>query len=261
MQLAAKGFNLVLVSRTRSKLDALAADITRLRKPVKTAVLAMDFSHNRDQDYEALEQLIKDKDVSILINNVGLSHDIPVPFAQTSSDEMNGIITVNCIGTLRVTKTVLPSMTRKRRGLIVTMASFAGLTPTPLLATYSGSKAFLQNWSTALGSELKPYNIDVQLVQSYLVASAMSKIRRTSATIPSPRQFVRSALAKIGRSGGAQGLAHTSTPYWSHALMHWGLTTFLGTANSIVVDQNKYMHEGIRARALRKAERGSKKTT
>lgn len=259
VQLAAKGFNIILVSRTKSKLETLAAEIEGKHGTAKTAILAMDFAQDKDTDYEALKALIQDKDISILVNNVGLSHDIPVPFAQTSESEMKNIIAVNCTATLRVTKTVLPSLMQKRRGLIITMASFAGLTPTPLLATYSGSKAFLQNWSTALGSELKPYNIKVQLVQSYLVASAMSKIKRTSATIPSPRNYVKAVLGSIGRSGGAQGLAHTSTPFWSHALMHWALATFLGTSNALVVDQNKQMHEGIRARALRKAEREGKK--
>ncbi|KAK5287806.1 hypothetical protein LTR16_003622 [Cryomyces antarcticus] len=141
------------------------------------------------------------------------------------------------------------------------MASFGGILPTPLLATYSGSKAFLQQWSTALGSELKPHGVHVQLVQSYLVTSAMSKIRRASATIPTPRGFVKAALSKIGRSGGAQGIAYTSTPYWSHGLMHWALATFVGTMNGVVVDQNRSMHEGIRKRALRKKERDAKKAT
>jgi 17beta-estradiol 17-dehydrogenase / very-long-chain 3-oxoacyl-CoA reductase len=139
------------------------------------------------------------------------------------------------------------------------MASFGGILPTPLLATYSGSKAFLQQWSSALGAEMKPHGVHVQLVQSYLVTSAMSKIKRASATIPNPKQFVRAALGKIGRSGGAQGIAYTSTPYWSHGIMHWALGSFTGTMNSIVLDQNKGMHESIRKRALRKQERDGKK--
>lgn len=219
----------------------------------------MDFAQNRDQDFEALKKLVSDLDVSILINNVGLSHEMPVPFVQTPEREMKDIITINCMGTLRVTQLVAPGMVSRKRGLILTMASFGGILPTPLLATYSGSKAFLQQWSTALGSELQPHGVHVQLVQSYLVTSAMSKIKRASATIPTPKQFVRAALGKIGRSGGAQGIAFTSTPYWSHGIMHWALLTFTGTMNEVVAEQNRTMHEGIRKRALRKAERGGKK--
>jgi 17beta-estradiol 17-dehydrogenase / very-long-chain 3-oxoacyl-CoA reductase len=216
-------------------------------------------SLNKDSDFAALSKLIDSLDVSILINNVGQSHSIPVPFAETPEKELRDIITINCTGTLRVTQLVAPGMIKRKRGLILTMASFGGILPTPLLATYSGSKAFLQQWSTALGSELAPHGIRVQLVQSYLVTSAMSKIRKTSAAIPNPKTFVRAALGSIGRSGGAQGIAYTSTPYWSHAIMHWALLTFTGTTSQAVVDQNKGMHEAIRKRALKKAARDAKK--
>lgn len=259
LQLAAKGFNIVLVSRTQSKLDTLASDIQSKYTSVQTKTLAMDFSQNLDSDYAALKALVSDLEVSILINNVGLSHEMPVPFVETPEKELKDIITINCTGTLRVTQIVAPGMVQRHRGLILTMASFGGILPTPLLATYSGSKAFLQQWSTALGAELKPQGVHVQLVQSYLVTSAMSKIKRASATIPSPKQFVRAALGKIGRSGGAQGIAYTSTPYWSHGIMHWAIATFAGTMNSFVLDQNKGMHESIRKRALRKLERDGKK--
>jgi len=259
LQLAAKGFNIVLVSRTKSKLDQLGSEIETKYNSIKTKTLAMDFSLNQDSDFAALKDLVSALDVAILVNNVGLSHDIPVPFVQTPEKEMKDIITINCLGTLRVTQLIAPGMAQRKRGLILTMASFGGILPTPLLATYSGSKAFLQQWGTALGSELKPHGVDVQVVQSYLVTSAMSKIKRTSMTIPNPKMFVRAALSRIGLSGGAQDVAYTSTPYWSHAIVHWALLTFTGTHNAIVVDQNRGMHESIRKRALRKAEREGKK--
>lgn len=219
----------------------------------------MDFAANQEKDYDTIKGVVSELDISILINNVGLSHSIPVPFHETPEKEMRDIITINCMGTLRVTQLVTPGMVERKRGLILTMASFGGILPTPYLATYSGSKAFLQQWSTALSSELEPKGIKVQLVQSYLVTSAMSKIRKTSLFIPNPKQFVRAALGKIGRSGGAQGIAATSTPYWAHGIMHWALGAFTGTMNKIVVDQNRGMHLSIRKRALRKAERDAKK--
>ena len=113
--------------------------------------------------------------MGILINNVGLSHAIPVPFTETPAEELDAIVNINCLSTLRVTQPIAQSMKQRKRGLILTMGSFGGTYPTPLLATYSGSKAFLAQWSSALGAELAPYNVTVELVQSYLVTSAMSK--------------------------------------------------------------------------------------
>ena len=215
----------------------------------------MDFADNSDTDYQELEQLIEGLDISVLVNNVGKSHSIPVPFVQTPDEELEDIITINCLGTLRVTKLVAPGMIQRKRGLILNMGSFGGLLPTPLLATYSGSKAFLQQWSTALGAELEPHGVQVELVQSYLVTSSMSKIRRATATIPNPRNFVKAVLGKIGRSGGTPSYAYTSSPFWSHGLMAWWLTSVLGTMNKTVLGVNMSMHNSIRQRALKKAER------
>lgn len=145
-------------------------------------------------------------------------------------------------------------MINRKRGLILNMGSFGGLLPTPLLATYSGSKAFLQQWSSALGAELAPFHITVELVQAYLITSAMSKIRRPSLLVPSARAFAKVVLSRLGRTGGAQGWAYTSTPYWSHALSQW-ILTFVGFTGEWVVQRNKVMHEAIRKRALRKRER------
>jgi 17beta-estradiol 17-dehydrogenase / very-long-chain 3-oxoacyl-CoA reductase len=259
LQLASKGFNVVLVSRTESKLEALAREIEAKHADIQTKILTMDFAKNNDEDYNRLAALVGGLDVAVLINNVGKSHDIPVPFLLTPTREMNDIITINCVGTLKVSQIIVPGMVQRRRGLILTMGSFAGLLPTPLLATYSGSKAFLQQWSTALGSELKPHGVQVELVLSYLVTSSMSKIRRPSLFIPNPKNFVRVVLGKIGRTGGAQGIAYTSTPYWSHGIMHWALATFAGLSNAFVVNRNGAMHESIRKRALKKQEREGKK--
>lgn len=255
LQLARAGFNIVLVSRSIEKLEAVSKEITSSNPSAKTKILAMDFTENYNEDYVRLQALIKDLDISILINNVGLSHSIPVPFALTPEEEIEDIITINCLGTLRVTQLVVPGMMERKRGLILTMGSFAGFLPTPLLATYSGSKAFLQHWSTSLGSELAPYGIHVQLTQSYLVTSAMSKIRRTSLSIPSPKPFVRATLSKIGRGSGLSTYAYTSVPYWSHALMAWSITTIIGAFSKTAVGINGSMHESIRNRALRKMER------
>lgn len=260
IQLAQKGFNLVLVSRTESKLQTLAKELETkyAGSSIQSKILPMDFSANDDGDYAKLKALVDGLDVGILINNVGQSHSIPVPFVQTPHEELQNIIMINCLATLRVTQIVVAGMVQRKRGLILTMGSFGGLLPTPLLATYSGSKAFLQQWSTALAAEVKNSGVDVELCLSYLVTSAMSKIRRPSLFIPNPRNFVKAALSKVGR-GAANQEAYTSTPYWSHALMQYALQATPLRQSSFFLNQNLQMHQSIRARALKKAERDAKK--
>lgn len=259
LQIARAGFNVLLVSRTESKLISLADEIKSKNPATQTKILAMDFAQNKDSDYEQLKGLVDGLDIAILINNVGKSHSIPVPFDETPEDEMKDIITINCHGTLRVTKLVTPGMIQRKRGLILTMGSFGGLLPTPLLATYSGSKAFLQYWSSALGAELEPYGITVQLMQAHLITSAMSKIRRPTLTVPTPKAWVKAALSKIGRNGGSPDYFYSSSPYFSHGLMAWFLTCVMGVWSKRVLGINRDMHVSIRKRALRKMERSKTK--
>ncbi|ODV83105.1 hypothetical protein CANARDRAFT_203854 [[Candida] arabinofermentans NRRL YB-2248] len=264
-QLAKKGFNIVLISRTQSKLEKLANELESNYKN-SCKIIAFDASIDNDENYKLIEKSIKDLPISILVNNVGQSHSIPVPFLETQDKEMLDIITINNIVTLKITKLITPyiikttsSNDKKMKGLILTMGSFAGLFPSPLLATYSGSKFFLQGWSNALSGELKSKNIDVELVISYLVTSSMSKIKRSSLMIPNPKNFVKSTLKNVGRRVGSQERYATITPYPTHALMHWVIENSVGLFSKVVNGINLKMHQDIRFRALRKAKKLAEK--
>jgi len=144
-------------------------------------------------------------------------------------------------------------MLTKKNGLILNIGSFAGYVPSPMLATYSGSKAFLSTWTQALADEYSFRGITVQLVNTYFVVSSMSKIRRPSLTTPMPKVYVKSVLSKIGVPCGAISAPATSTPYWSHAVMEWALTKLAMPSWYIRVSHN--MHIDIRKRVLKKRER------
>jgi 17beta-estradiol 17-dehydrogenase / very-long-chain 3-oxoacyl-CoA reductase len=239
-------------------LKTLARELELRWSGHQNKILAMDFSKDADEDYQRLAEAIKGLDIGILVNNVGQSHSIPVPFLETAGDEIQNIVTINCLATLKVTQVVAPLLVaRKKRGLILTLGSFAGWMPSPYLATYSGSKAFLQHWSSSLAAELRPKNIDVELCIAYLVTTAMSKVRHTSFLIPNPKSWVRSALGNIGIGG--QYFAYTYTPYWSHALLMWVVENTIGAGNAWAIWYNLIMHIDIRKRAIRKAERLAKK--
>merc|ERR1711870_124707 len=107
-----------------------------------------------------------------------------------------------------------PGMIKRRRGAIVNTSSAAGRMTTPLLAEYSGAKGFIEMFSKGLKAELAPFNIHVQCQAPLFVATKMSKIRKTSLTVPSPVAYARSAVAHIG-------FEDTVSPYWSHALQLW----------------------------------------
>lgn len=57
----------------------------------------------------------------------------------------------------------------RKRGLILNVGSFAGAIPSPMLATYSGTKAFLATFTSALAEEVRKDNIVVEHLNTYFV--------------------------------------------------------------------------------------------
>ena len=86
IHLAREGFNIVLMSRTKAKLDAVAAELVAEGKQkgqdIKTKVIQIDFTKTFDADTfsKIYKDELKSLDISILVNNVGMSGGKMVPF-------------------------------------------------------------------------------------------------------------------------------------------------------------------------------------
>jgi 17beta-estradiol 17-dehydrogenase / very-long-chain 3-oxoacyl-CoA reductase len=215
--LAQKGFNIFIVSRSEAKLGVVAkeikAEISDPKFEVKT--FPLDFAKADQRDYNRLRAVLHDVDVHILINNVGMGHVHPQYFYEENEDIMEAMIKVNALAAIKMTKLIIPQMVTRASGMILNIGSFAGSSPTPFLQgthdddneihlshhiaiVYSGTKGFLSNWSISLGAELKEKGIHVELLNTYFVATNLSKIKRTSWLRPSPASFVAAALKSVG---------------------------------------------------------------
>jgi 17beta-estradiol 17-dehydrogenase / very-long-chain 3-oxoacyl-CoA reductase len=189
----------------------------------ESRIHAIDFGSASPEDYASLSSAARQLPgpVGVLVNNVGVSHSYPTWFHEIPEREIDSVVDINIIATMRVTRMVLPSMLEgcacilcfsiadaradrllprshdhSKKGLILNMGSFAALTSSPLLAPYAGSKNFLYAWSQALGAEYESKGISVQLLNTFFVVSQLSKIRRSNWMTPMPKQYVReSALS------------------------------------------------------------------
>jgi len=258
LQLAKAGFNILLVARNDEKLSAVATEIhTQYGPNVSTKICLIDFSKHSEAAYEHLAKDCEGLDIGVLVNNVGKSHSMPADFVDTPKQEIEDILMININGTVRATYVILPGMVQRKRGLIINVGSFAGAVPAPMLATYSGTKAFLSTFTDALAEEVKQHNITAVHVNTYFVVSKLSKIRKPSMLIPTASTYVQSVLSKIGLSCGAAytGRPHTSTPYWSHALMDYLMSL---VSKDFLIRNGHNMQKSIRVRALKKLARESK---
>jgi 17beta-estradiol 17-dehydrogenase / very-long-chain 3-oxoacyl-CoA reductase len=174
----------------------------------------LDYGNAVDQDFNDLQEKCSKLNITVLINNAGVSHTMPTPFVQESRETLNQIIQVNCTSTIQVTRSILPSMIKNKTGggLILNMGSVSAELKTPLLQTYAGSKAFLSVWSQALAEEVSEYGIHVELLNTHFVTTNMSKIRRSSWTCPTPKSYVSCVLNKCGNG-------YFSTLYPGHAII------------------------------------------
>jgi len=259
IQLAQKGFNVLVVARNetalKSVIDEIASD-TKGRVQCKAIIL--DVSKPDHGGWEQFEEALGGIHVGVLVNNVGRSHAHPVYFTESEPSEISDIIGINVAATVRITRMVLPGMVNRKNGLVLNIGSFSGIVPSPMLATYSGTKAFVDTFSTALAEEVKNHGVTVQCINPYFVVSKMSKIRKPTTMIPTATAFVRASLSKIGLSGGARfvGRPAGSAPYWSHSLLEY-FVGVLGWKQATVVYTHE-LHKSIRKRVDRKLAREAK---
>lgn len=87
----------------------------------------------------------------------------------------------------------------------------------------------------------------------------MSKIRKSSLVVPTPKAYVKSVLSSLGLSLGAQGRVYEMTPYPTHAILDYVVSSLGYFSEWIGMKVIHSMHVDIRKRALRKKERDAKK--
>lgn len=210
-ELAKQGIKLVLISRTGEKLELLATELKEAYG-TETKIIVMDFTGGAEI-YDGLRDKLAGLDIGILVNNVGVSH-YPEFFGNMKQEDAWKMLNVNVLSVTMMTHTILPDMAAKGRGLIINVASAAGLTPTPLLSMYSGTKVFVDFFSRCLNAEYSSKGIIVQCVLPYYVATKMSRIRNPNTFAPGPTTYVRQALGTLGVESRTVGC-------WSHALQNW----------------------------------------
>jgi 3-oxoacyl-[acyl-carrier protein] reductase len=98
--------------------------------------------------------------LDILVNNAGVSH-VPTPTEDVSEDDFDRIVAVNMKAIYLATKVVVPRFKARKSGVILNMASTAGVSPRPRLSWYNASKGWVITATRALAVELAPFGIRV----------------------------------------------------------------------------------------------------
>ncbi|XP_076841745.1 dehydrogenase/reductase SDR family member 7 [Brachyhypopomus gauderio] len=164
-QLAASGVRLVLSARREKELQRVKQNCLEHSslEDKDILVLPLDLLDRASHHAKTSEVLQHFNKVDVLINNGGRSQRSLC--VDTDVEVYQGLMDLNYLGTVSITKQVLPHMTRHGSGIIATVSSIAGLAAAPLSTGYCASKYALQGFFNTLRTELTDYpDITVSMI-------------------------------------------------------------------------------------------------
>ena len=137
--------------------------------------------------------LKKYKTVDIIVNNAGITHK-PKKMEAVTGKEFDKVFNVNAKSVYLSAKYFVPRMKKLRKGVILNVASTAGLSPRPKLNWYNASKGWMITATKAMAIELAPYKVRVNaiapvagktpLLKSFMGGSSYKKKQAFLSTIP-----------------------------------------------------------------------------
>jgi uncharacterized protein len=160
-QLAERGSHLVLVGRSKDKLQALARRLER-QYNIKTTVLTADLASSAEVDQLISTLKTKRIDVDLLINNAGFG--VFERFLETPLKRQMEQIDVNVRAVVSLTHALTPAMIARNKGGVINLSSSAGFQPLAGANIYAASKSFVLLFSEALAQELVATGVRVLAV-------------------------------------------------------------------------------------------------
>jgi short-subunit dehydrogenase len=171
LALARSGASLALAARDAQRLESLAAECRALGG--QAIAIATDVTSEHDLDWLVAETLRAFGGIDVLIHNAGITMWSRFEALEDLSI-FERVLDVNYLAPVRLTALALPHL-KQSRGLIVAVASLAGLTGVPERSAYAGSKHALIGFFESLRIELDGSGVDVSIVAPDFVKSEIHK--------------------------------------------------------------------------------------
>ena len=200
--LAARGADLVLVARRADRLESLADELRRTTG-VRLDVIPADLS--QPDVVGKLRDTITERGVRItgLINNAAFGSF--TPFVERDSEQCTAEVAVNALAPMRLTAAFLPRMVSAGHGFVINLASVSATLPSPRMAVYGATKAFVLSFTESLWTELRGTGVTVFAVCPGATATDFTTelgpdaAVLTAGSVRTPEQVVATALRHLDR--------------------------------------------------------------
>jgi short-subunit dehydrogenase len=159
-RLARQGYDLILVARSRGRLNALANHLSdQTGRTVE--VVAADLKNKADS--LRVEQILRnDASITLLVNNAGVGGVMPL--LASPVDDMEAMVSLNVTALMRLAYAAVPGFVARGTGTLVNIASIVAIAPEILNGVYGGTKAFVLALSQSMQHELADKGVRVQAV-------------------------------------------------------------------------------------------------
>ena len=203
--LASRGQNVILVARSRDKLESLANELRQSQSVIAEVIefdLAAPLAGSR------LAQQVHDRNlpVNLLVNNAGFG--VRGEFQALTLQRQMEMVRLNNDAVVELTYSLLPSLMEHTQAGIINVSSAAGFQPIPYASLYSATKSFLTNFSLGLQEELRSSKVSVvTLCPGRILADshggkAKNGNRKFGFVYQAPEDVVREALESLANGGG-----------------------------------------------------------
>ena len=157
-QLAARGYDLVLVARDKERLEKTAAEL-RAAHGVEVEVLAADLTDRADLTRVEARLADATRPVDLLVNNAGFG--LKGRFLDNSVDAETAMLDVLVTAVLRLSHVALKAMAERGHGGVINVSSVAAFLPR---GSYSAAKAWVNSFSEWAANEYKPRGVKVMVL-------------------------------------------------------------------------------------------------
>jgi short-subunit dehydrogenase len=201
--LAARRQNLILVARSKDKLEALAGELKGSHS-VLAEPLACDLAAPQAGLELARALRERELEVELLVNNAGFG--LRGEFLKLALERQLEMLRLHDAAAVELTYELLPAMIARGRGGLVNVSSMAGFQPIPYAALYSATKAFLTTFSMAIREELRPTGVKVVTLCPGRLRADPEEDDSGRSKVPGGEQaheeVVAEALKKLDEGGG-----------------------------------------------------------